>query len=108
MVIPRHGQWCLSMARTLRWSVPERTTISSIAVTTVGGSFSTSPSNVSFTRPVLAEMEYMAGHDGQRPSDPALLKPYLAKPLNELRLLRNMRLTIDGERVKMNLNFNGR
>ena len=66
------------------------------------------PLFMSFARPVLAEMEYMAEHDGQRPSDPALLKPYLAKPLNELRLLRNMRLTIDGERVKMNLHFDVR
>ena len=66
------------------------------------------PLFMSFARPVLAEMEYMAEHDGQRPSDPALLKPYLAKPLNELRLLRNMRLTIEGEGVKMNLHFNVR
>jgi hypothetical protein len=66
------------------------------------------PLFMNFARPVLAEMEYMAEHDGQRPADPAQLKPYLAKPLNELRLLRNMRLTVDGERVKMDLQFNVR
>lgn len=66
------------------------------------------PLFMSFARPVLAEMEYMADHDGQRPSEPSQLESYLAKPLNELRLLRTMRLTIDGERVKMNLQFPGK
>lgn len=67
--------------------------------------FEDMPALMAFARPILAELEYMAEHDGQKPTDPAQLKPYLARPIQKSRLLRNMRLTTEGDTVQMKVNF---
>ncbi|MES2695032.1 MAG: hypothetical protein V4773_16285 [Verrucomicrobiota bacterium] len=52
-------------------------------------------------RPILATLEYMREHDGQRPTDPAQLARYLAKPVNQIRLFHDMKLTLNGDKVSM-------
>jgi hypothetical protein len=60
---------------------------------------------ITVARPVLAELEYMRDHFGQRHTDPAQLQRYLEKPLDQLTILRELKLTTDGDRVTMKFEF---
>lgn len=66
------------------------------------------PQFMTEAQPIAAEMEYMFEHDGQKPTTPEQLAPYLAKPLHELRLLRNMRITVEGEKLSMKISFSSK
>jgi hypothetical protein len=57
-------------------------------------------------RPILAELEYMQDHFGQRATDSAQLRRYVEKPIEEVKILRNLKLTFKGEHMSMNFSFN--
>jgi hypothetical protein len=61
-----------------------------------------------FARPILAELEYMRDHLGQRSTDPEQLRRYLEKPLAEVKLLRDMKITVNGENVSMDFSFSNK
>lgn len=54
-----------------------------------------------FVRPILAELEYMRDHLGQRPANPDQLRPYLEKPIDGLQILRELKVTVTGDSVSM-------
>jgi hypothetical protein len=56
-------------------------------------------------RPVLAELEYMRDHFGQRATDPAQLRLYIEKPIEEVKILRDLKLIFEGEHMSMNFSF---
>ena len=57
---------------------------------------------ITMARPILAELEYMRDHLGQRATDPEKLRRYLQKPIDQLEILRELKLTVDGDSVTMN------
>lgn len=56
-------------------------------------------------RPMVAQLDYMRDHHGQRPTNPTQLRRYLEKPLDQVQLLRELKLTVEGDSVSMSYNI---
>lgn len=55
--------------------------------------------------PVLARFEYALDHGGKQPTDPSQMRRYLERPVDVARVLRNLKLGKEGDKVTMEFLF---
>ncbi|MEO5958555.1 MAG: hypothetical protein ABIR80_05530, partial [Opitutaceae bacterium] len=60
---------------------------------------------VAVLRPVFAKAAYANEHDGQWPTSPEQLQPYLARPFSPAEAFRAMKLQGDGQRLDLDFDF---